>query len=313
MITKHKNLLGYMELTLGVIFLSVSLVLSKFLIGIFTIFLLLSIRFFISLIIFLIIPNSRSSFFNNHFLHLKDWLLLLGQGTSSALFNIFMLYGLKTSTAIVSGLLTSTTPAITMIFSFLLLREKITFSKLLSIFLAVFGIAIINTHGDFIIEHWNLGGNFLLILAVICGSLFAIFTKLLPAYITSLKMTVITNVVILAIYTPFALLELKNFGWNELSLPLWVIVIVYAIMASVLFPVFWIKGQCRISATTASLFIGIMPACTAILAMIFLGEKIYLIDIFGMLLIIFSIFFGTIEWKLNYAGRFNIMSFLARR
>ncbi|GEM_PF-432605 len=290
----HHYLLGYIELTLSMIFLSASFVISKALVETFNIFLLLGLRFLISVTIFLLIPVSRNSLLHNQpSLLFKDWLLLVGQGLCSALFNIFILYGFKTSTAIEGGLLTSTTPAITILLSYFILREEINFVKLIAITCAVVGVAIINTHGNFTFSMSSIEGNVALMLAVICGSLFAIFTKLLPPYIAPLKMTVTTNITVFIVCLPFLLVEANTFSWSTPSIGIWSMMMLYALMDSILFPLLWNKGQFKTSAGIASLFTGIMPICTTLLAIIFLKEKMYLMDILGMISIFISIYLGT--------------------
>ncbi len=308
-----RQFIGYTDLTISMIFLSVSLILCKSLVSVFSIFLLLGIKFLISVIIFFLVPVTRKSFFNNQIpLSLKDKLLLCGQGASSAFFNIFLLYGLKTSTATASGLLTSTTPAMTMLLSCLFLGERITLLTVVAIVMAVLGVAAINTHGDIGLLQWNFGGNTLIMMAVICGSLFAIFSKRLPAHITPLKMTVTCNLIVLIIFIPFFILDWSNFSWN-MNVSNWVLAIVYALTASICFPLFWNRGQYRTSASTASLFTGIMPICTALLAASFLGEHIYVIDAVGALCILFSLLLGTWKERSIYERRFNFSALLGRR
>lgn len=310
--SSHNQLLGYFELSLAMFFLALSIVVSKFLIDFFTVFFLMGVRFIISLCIFLLIPISRNSLFlNTTPLHLREWLLLFGQGISSALFNIFILYGIQKSTAVTAGLLTSTTPVFTSLFAFILLRESFGFLKIIAVILAIISVAILNTHGNILLFQWDFSGNTFLLMAVACGSLFAIFTKLLPPSINPLKMTVVCNFFVLIVCMPFFIHELNHLNLSGINPSTWILIILYAITGSILFPLFWNKGQYKTSAAIASLFTGIMPVTTAILSALFLEEQIYITDVWGTFFLLVSIFMGTREVAVN-DRKFNFSTLLGK-
>ena len=162
---KWTNYLGYIELTCSMIFLACAVVISKFLVSFFPVFLLLGLRFFIGTLIFVIIifftkPIKFIDEFKN--LPWNHHCFLFAQAICSALFNIFMLYGLRLSTATAGALITSTTPAFTTLLSFLILREKSTPLKFLAVVFAIMGVIILNFHDEISNIHGDFLGNFLL-------------------------------------------------------------------------------------------------------------------------------------------------------
>lgn len=296
-IANYKNLIAYIELALAMSFLGVNVVAGKFLVTSFPIFLLLGIRFLIGTLTFLPILylQSRSlQITQQRYSSVKpnEWIILFLQAFFGALlFNLFMLYGLRYSTATAAGILTSTTPAFTTLLSFLFLAEKITNKKLFAIIAAIIGIAIINVSASGATAlSWDILGNMLIILAVISGAFLTIFIKLISNRLTPSGMALVFNAFGFLLFLPFAIWDLLHYSYINHGFAVYALVILYSASGSILFPILWNRGISIVSASTASLFSGIMPISTAFLAYAFLGESLTLIQALGMCFVLFAIF-----------------------
>lgn len=206
-----------------------------------------------------------------------------------------MLYGLRLSTATAGALITSTTPAFTILLSFLILNEKSTQLKFLAIISAIAGVVVLNFHGEINNIHWDFIGNVLILLAVISGAMLSIFIKKSANVVTPFHMAFITSAIPLLIYSPIASLSMKHFSFHEIHLSSWFLVIAYTVLSNILFPIFWNHGQVKVKANTASLFTSIMPVATTIMAIIFLNEKFSVAYGIGMFLVLLAILLGVYD------------------
>jgi drug/metabolite transporter (DMT)-like permease len=291
-----KNFGTYVELTLAMTFLGATVVIGKSLVTEFPIFLLLGIRFLLGSLVFLPIVHAQSGSFSitkhpNNPLNIEEWSNLFLQAFFGALlFNIFMLYGLRFSTATAAGILTSTTPAFTALLSFLLLSEQITKRKIFAVIAAISGVAVINFSGGSVSTlNWHLQGNSLIILAVLSGALLTILIKRIAGRVTAVGMSLMFNIFGFLLFFPFALSEGLNFAFAGHPPLVYMLVVLYSMLGSVAFPILWNRGIAMVPASTASLFTGVMPISTAFLAYAFLGEGITIMQVIGMAFVLFAI------------------------
>lgn len=142
--------IGYIELTIAQCCVGLNVIVGKFLINYFPIFLLLTFRFAIGLIGMLGVaylnklPLIRvyKSFIS---LSLRDKLLLIFQAACGGfLFNMFILYGMKTTSATAAGIISSITPIMIFVLSTILLREKMTLQKSTAIIMVMLGLFVLN-------------------------------------------------------------------------------------------------------------------------------------------------------------------------
>lgn len=293
----------YLVLTTAMFFLGVNVVTGKFLVSSFPIFLLLDIRFFIGVLTFFFViyfqNKNRSDLSRTKYkLKMKEWGVLFLQALfGGLLFNILMLYGLRFSTATSAGILTSTTPVFTVLFSFLFLSEKINKKKILAVLVACCGVVVINVNVAHMAFHGGILGNFLILLAVLAGSIYIILIKLLAEKISATNMAFMFNLFSFILFLPFATWNIAHFHFAEHGLLLYALVLIYSVSGSVLFPILWNKGICMTSASTASLFTAVLPISTAFLAVIFLHEGLSMMQVIGMLLVLFSIALDAYSYK----------------
>lgn len=291
-----KQYLAYFDLILSMTFLGSTLVLGKSLITIFPVFLLLGIRFLIGTSFFsaVYLWKIKHSVIRSRVITKKDWYLLFFQSLFGAFsFNLFMLFGLQFSTASSAAILTSTIPAFISIFSFLILKETISKHRCTAIALSILGLILVTANISN--TTWNLKvilGNFLILCAVISGALFPICTKLISDKIETAFILLAFNSVSLILFLPFFVMEILSFTFTSISLLTWILVVFYSLTANVLYLYFWNRGLSIITASTASLFVAVMPISTVILAHLFLGERLTTSEISGIIFIILSIIMG---------------------
>jgi drug/metabolite transporter (DMT)-like permease len=297
-LTKKDYIIGYIELTLAQCCVGLNVIFGKCLIGFFPIFLLLTIRFALGLAGMLAIArvnNIRCSNIYHHFmsLTLQDKILLMFQAACGGfLFNVLILYGMKTTSAIFAGIISSITPVMIFILAAVFLQEKINFQKSLAIGIVMLGLIILNTGQAAGAMEGALLGNCLVFLAIIPEALFTILSKSVGKKISEMEAVILVNLFNLILCIPFAAMNWCDFHLKKSSISLYGQLVIYGISGGILFFLFWYRGLTKINANTAALFTGVMPISTMLFACLFLNEPIHASEIVGMVLVIFAIFLG---------------------
>ncbi len=298
-LTKKDYAIGYAELTLAQCCVGINVISGKFLISFFPIFLLLAIRFaigFTGMLAIARIKNLRYSNIYHNFMSLssKDKLLLIFQAACGGfLFNVLILYGMKTTSATNAGIISSVTPIMIFVLAAVFLHEKINLQKGVAIIMVMVGLLVLNigktsnsaTGGALL-------GNFLVLLAVVPEALFTILSKSVGKKITEMEAVILVNLFNLILFIPFAAYEITNFHPTNITASIYGQLLIYGISGGMMFFLLWYRGLTKINANTAALFTGVMPVSTTVLAFIFLNEPISSSEIIGMLIVIAAIFVG---------------------
>ncbi len=227
----------------------------------------------------------------------NEWKYLVLQAlTGVVLFRVLSFYGLKMTSPVDAGIITSTTPAIIAIIAMLHLKERISRNMWIGIIFAILGVAVINifsdTHGGGSSDPDRFLGNAIIILAVICEALFTIFRKKTPN-IPAIHGSFHIIWIGLIFSIPFAFIDIDYGAIEAYSIIDFLPILYYGFFGSVIAFFLWFNGVSKVSASVAGLFTGIMPVSAAILAFIFLDEDIEWYHITGMGLVLAGIFFGS--------------------
>lgn len=286
--------MAFFFLTLSMALVGINISLGKAIVEHVPIFLFSEIRFIIASIILIPLIIIRGE--TKYTLNFNQYRSLFLQGFFGVfLFSLFILFGVKHTSAISAGIITSTTPACIAVLSFILLKEKLNRFNIIAIVLAVSGIALVsfqanNTGED---PSTNLFGNLLVLFAVFSEALFTIFAKKLSNSISPYQMALGVNIVGLIMFFPFSVWELLHFQFQLVPMNTWLLILYYSVTASVLSFVFWYVGIKKVSAAVAGLFTGVMPISAAIVSILFLNEVFHWTHLIGMICVIIGIVIGT--------------------
>ncbi|MFZ9035046.1 MAG: DMT family transporter [Francisellaceae bacterium] len=224
----------------------------------------------------------------------KQWGMLVAQALCAGMaFNLLMLAGIRLTSASIAGLVTSTLPAMIIVLTFLIFKQRITRVKLLCILFATIGLLVVNASGftQESVSWMALLGACIVFIAMVPESLYYVLCKAVDIPMSAAKKAWWMNVINAIAMLPL----LYVVDWPSLmalnSLDLLILFLVS--LASALFYLFWFKGAGGVSASTAGLLTAFMPISTLLLSYLFLHEKITLIQMIGSLLILISIIFGS--------------------
>jgi len=296
--SNHQKYIGYTELALAQCCVGLNVITGKFLITLLPIFFLLFVRFMIGMLGMLAIARYKHITIKTIYrsfmkLSLHDrWLLIIQAACGGFLFNVFILWGMKHTSAVSAGIITSATPIFIFILAFIFLHERVNKQKILAIITAMLGLVVLNTGKVEAVGATSLIGNLLVLLAVIPEAFFTILSKSIGKKLHQLEAVTLVNFFNVLMFIPFLFIDIPSLHGEYLNANTIMLIILYGVTGGMLFFLLWYRGLTRVPANIAALFTGVMPVSTTVLAFLFLQEPIHLSDMVGMLLVILAIFIG---------------------
>jgi len=290
----RKNLFAYFNLTMAMFLAGSSVVVGKMIVNVFPIFLSQTITLLISVVaIFPLAWIFEGNVFKMRFKK-KDLLYMFLQAlTGMFLFRLFLLYGLRLTSAAEGGIITSTGPAILAILSLMILKERISIRTWIGIAICVLGVLLINTvkaESSSGVMGLRILGNFLILLAVVGEGLFTIFRKKISYDDKPITSTMIIIVFALIMFIPISIFEGISFDYRSVAFLDFIPLIVYGLFCTVLAYICWFSGVAKVSVSVAAGFTGVMPVSSVVLAFLILGETITWKHILGTILVIIGIY-----------------------
>jgi drug/metabolite transporter (DMT)-like permease len=266
-------LLSYFCLALAMAIVGAYVGFSKALVVIFPVFLLAWLRFAIAAVA--MAPWLRRPASEAPLDARTHRLLFLESFFGNFLFSICMLAGVYRSSALAAGVIMAAIPALVAILSWVLLGERPGGRVMLGIACAIAGIALVafarDAEGE--LASGSLLGALLLLGAAFCEALYVVLGKKLSARVGPKRISALINLWGLALVTPLALWQLPGFAWNFIPRQSYVLLVVYALSASVLTVWLWMTGLKHVPASSAGVFTVFLPISAATVGVMFLGEQ----------------------------------------
>jgi drug/metabolite transporter (DMT)-like permease len=234
-------------------------------------------------------------------------LLFLESLLGNFLFSVFMLYGMKLTTAVSAGIIMALIPAVVALLSAVFLRERISRQTLLGIALAVLGIAlyallknelVTQSNKQFepdLYQYWL--GNGLIFCAVVCEAAYAVIGKRLTGDIGPKRIASLINLWGFALSTPFGIWLALSFDFGAVPIKVWALLAFYALAASVWTVWLWMTGLKHVPASQAGVFTVMLPLSTALTGVLVLGESLEGLQIVAFALALCGVVLSTMQQR----------------
>lgn len=284
---------GIFFLILAQLMVGINIVLSKYILTSIPILIVLALRFILAAVILLplhwLTPAKKVSL-HFYFSQLKrrDWLFIFAQALCAGVFfNALMLMGLHYTDANVAGIITSALPAIIAVMAWIILGEKISGKNAVCVGFATLGLVVLACDKLTGIQaSHSFLGDALVLLSLLPEATYYILSKIymssLPVFLISALLNGI-NALALFCCLGFSSWEHVNLHFAE------GLILIFLGLSSGLFYVFWYFGCQKVDGVMASLSTAVMPLSTVLLAWIFLGEQLTLMQMLGMGMVLLSI------------------------
>jgi drug/metabolite transporter (DMT)-like permease len=268
--------------------------LSKLLVGVFPVLLLAWLRFAIAAVAMAgwVRRSADQAPLTRHDRHLLFWESFLG----NFLFSICMLYGVAMTSALAAGVTMAAIPAAVAVMSRLFLGEQIRPRVAVAIALAAAGIALLAWGRDSAPATGGEGsllGYALLLAAMLCESAYVVIGKRLTANVSPKRISALINLWGLALVTPFGLWQAVSFDFGGVAAPTWVLLLFYAIAASVVTVWLWMRGLRHVPSSSAGVFTVMLPISAALVGVLVLGERFGTLHVVALALALAGLLLAT--------------------
>lgn len=217
-------------------------------------------------------------------MHLRPVLLLSATGVAA--FNTLVYIGLHTTTAVNALLLQSFMPLAILATAWVLFRERTRAIQLAALALSVIGVAIIigrGSPGAVLRLSFNAGDGLVLI-AVFCYALYSVLLRRRPP-VHPLSLVAAMFAIGSALLLPLYLAESLLFEPLRPGTAAFAAIAYVAFFPSLLSYLFYNRGVELLGAARAGQFVHLMPVFGALLAFVFLGERLHGFHAVGIALI----------------------------
>ncbi|MFD1775642.1 DMT family transporter [Paenibacillus rhizophilus] len=230
-------------------------------------------------------------------IHKRDFLIIIAIGIiGNAVSIVTQETGTMLSSAQMGAIITSSTPAFMVIFARLLLKERLTVKKGLSVCLATTGVFLIVG-----VDHVNLSGKLggiSLLVAALTWALMSVLVKRVPGEYSQIVVTTYSILVALIVLTPFVMGRLSAIPVAQLGHPaIWGGVLYLGIVSTAGGFLLWNRGLQMLNASSGGLFFFFQPVVGTLLGWLILGENIGVTFWIGSILILSGVVFVIYEKK----------------
>lgn len=285
----------YLLLSLTAFFWSLNWVIGRAIVGHVSPFALAFIRWVVAVAVMLPFawPQIRESWpaIRRHW-KIIAWLGAWGTG----LHNVFAYLGLHYTTATNGVILNSAIPIMIIVLGWAIYRDTITRVQAVGVGVSLVGILAIITRGDLsVLAQLELNkGDLIVLTGMVFWAAYTVFLRMKPEELPGLAMLACCGMVGVMLLLPLFVVEMTLFdGRVEFTAATIAAMLYVGIFPSFVGYVFWNRGVAEVGSNIAGIFVHLMPVFGALLAWMFLGERIQLFHILGIALILAGITLTT--------------------
>ena len=222
----------------------------------------------------------------------RDAIKLLGIGIVGSGFSLGAQFvGTHLASAINGAVVTSASPAFTLLFAWLILREPLSLTKIGAVALATVGVLAVLDLSKFNTNSAAFAGNVALIFAALTWGLYSALVRLVSKSYPTLTISFYALAGGLIIAIPASAVELASQPLNPITTSTLLVntilgVLYLGVVSSALSLLLWNRAFTLVEASVASLFFFAQPLVGVILAVLILNEPLTLSLIVGGLLIV---------------------------
>jgi len=226
----------------------------------------------------------------------KHWrrLTLLG-ALGMTIFHTLLYAALQSTIAVNAALLMATTPIFIAILGRIIYGDRVSPRQALGIAVSLGGVVAIVMHGDIagLLALSVNRGDIIMICAVPLWGAYTVIIKRLPQDFRPLTTLGATTGFGVLLLLPIYVWELMTRGGFEITALTLSTLFYFGIVTSALGYAFWNKAVATLGPARTGIFMNIVPLAGALLAVIFLGEKLQAFHAFGAMLIFGGIYLMT--------------------
>ena len=241
-------------------------------------------------------------------------LIFLESFLGNFLFTICMLFGVSMTSAVSAGVIMAAIPAAVALMSWFFLRERIGRRVWAAIGCAALGIGLSSLSKTELttlsghdlkanLTHKNvMFGNLLVFGAVLCEAAYAVIGKKLTGTLSPKRITALINLWGFVLMTPVGLYMALKFDFGTVASGTWVLLIFYALAASVWTVWLWMTGLKTVPAAKAGVFTVMLPISAALVGVFALGETVGGLQLLAFAIALLGVVLATLPARNSATG-----------
>lgn len=231
----------------------------------------------------------------------REWKVLWIMGVLGIIsYNLLLYLALTFTTPLNAALVNSMNPALIVLFSAFLLREKIPMKNTIGVLVSLLGILLILTKGH-LLDVFKItynAGDLIMLAAILVWTIYSIVGKKLKQ-IPPISATAVS--VVFGTISIFPFLFFVDLNFSLSSEAVWAMLYI-ALFPSVASFIFWNTSLRHINASQAGIYLNLITVFTAILGLL-LGQHITIIQIIGGTLVFIGVYLTSKKNKLESVNR----------
>jgi drug/metabolite transporter (DMT)-like permease len=225
----------------------------------------------------------------------KEWKLLVVMALLGIIgYNILLYQALRFTTAMNAALVNSINPAMIVLFSIFLLKERVSKKGILGLFISLIGVLLVLTNGQ-LLQIFYLDynqGDLLMIVAILVWTFYSIVGKKMKN-VPPISATAVSVLIGLVIMLPFFLASNLHFS---LSKGATIGLLYIGTLPTVGSFIFWNISVREIGPSQAGVYLNLITVFTAILS-ILLGKSITIVQVVGGILVFIGVYLTSQKMK----------------
>jgi drug/metabolite transporter (DMT)-like permease len=226
----------------------------------------------------------------------RDWLHVLGVGVVGYGISLgFQFVGTKLSNASNGALITSATPAFVLLFAFWIMKEALTWRRILALGIATLGVLVVIDPTNAKLSPDFFWGNLSLVGAAATWALYSVLIRKVTRSLKPLPVSLVAFIGGLLITIPASFWEIQSTGIGTITMGVVWGVLYLGIISTALAMFLWNYAFATLDAGLASLTLFAQPVVGAGLGAWLLGEKLTPLFFAGGVLISLGIWIAIRE------------------
>ena len=202
--------------------------------------------------------------------------------------------GTMLSTAQMGAIITATTPSFMVVFASLILKERLTKRKMLSVSLATIGVLAIIGIDDLNVS--SMLGGISLVIAALTWALMSVLVKKMPGEYSPIVVTAYATLIAVVVLSPVVLPRLQHIDLERVFNPTILGGLLYlGVISTSLAFLLWSRGLQLLNASSGGVFFFFQPLVGALLGWLLLGETLSVMFWVGAALILIGVFIVITE------------------
>lgn len=236
-------------------------------------------------------------------------LLFLESLLGNVLFTVFMLYGVSMSSAVSAGVIMASIPAVVALMSWIFLRERISPRVGLALACSALGMGLLALDPPAPAGPQGPGqealfpdpgeqlGNLLVFAAVICEAAYAVIGKKLTQVMGPQRIASLINLWGFALMSPLGLYLALQFDFEAVQLNTWMLLVFYALAASVWTVWLWMTGLKTVPAAHSGVFTVMLPLSATLVGVGVLGESLSRVQVVAFAVALLGVVLVTLPGR----------------